>query len=69
MERRFVETLYPAYNTNKKNYQFWTWIKDKLGFGSNDDDAKPEAFDAQSLMFPWLLMNSADNSFLVINRR
>lgn len=68
MGRRFVETIYPAYNTNKKKHLFWTWIMDKLGFGSSDD-IKPEASDIQSLMFPWHLIESVDNSFLVINRR
>lgn len=68
MERRVIETLCPAYNTNKKNYQFWTWIMDKLGFGSNDK-TKSEAFDVQSLMFPWHLIKSVDDSFLVIDRR
>ncbi|XP_015892347.3 uncharacterized protein LOC107426629 isoform X2 [Ziziphus jujuba] len=68
MERRVVETLCPASNTNKKNFQFWTWIMDKLGFGSNYD-AKSVAVDVQSLLFPWHLIKSVDDSLLVIDRR
>lgn len=72
MGRRVVETFCPACKTEKKS--FWTWIMEKLGLRSNIDkpeefDAKPVEFDTQSLMFPWHLMRSAEDSLLVINRR
>lgn len=71
MGRRVVETFCPACKTEKKS--FWTWIMEKLGLRSNIDkpeefDTKPVEFDTQSLMFPWHLMRSAEDSLLVINR-
>ncbi|KAL5798783.1 hypothetical protein ACOSQ2_003603 [Xanthoceras sorbifolium] len=67
MGRRVLETLYPTCSISKKNNSLWTWIVNKLGFG-RDNDIKSEEFDPQSLMFPWHLINSVDNSFLIINR-
>ncbi|KAK2637092.1 hypothetical protein Ddye_031884 [Dipteronia dyeriana] len=67
MGRRVLETLYPTCSISKKNNNLWTWIVNKLGFG-RDNDTKSEEFDLQSLMFPWHLINSVDNSFLILNR-
>lgn len=71
LERRVVETIFPScYNKKKTNQtnQIWTWIMDKLGFGS-DAGTKPQEFDGQPLLFPWHLLNSDDGCLLVINRR
>ncbi|PON60790.1 Six-bladed beta-propeller [Trema orientale] len=65
--RRVLETLSPASNANKKSYQFWTWIKDKLRLRSNAN-TEPEAHDTETLVFPWHLIKSADDNLLVINR-
>ncbi|KAK1551644.1 hypothetical protein Q3G72_001907 [Acer saccharum] len=67
MGRRVLETLYPTCSISKKNNSLWTWIVNNLGFG-RDNDTKSEEFDLQSLMFPWHLINSVDNSFLILNR-
>lgn len=40
---------------------------DKLGSRINVD-AKSEEFDSQPLMFPWHLLKSVDNTFLIISR-
>ncbi|KAG6667580.1 uncharacterized protein LOC122315184 isoform X1 [Carya illinoinensis] len=64
---RILETLYPASNNDKKGIFSWTWIMDMLGLGRSVD-IKSEEFDANSLMFPWHLMKSIDDSFLIINR-
>lgn len=68
MGRRVVETLYPTFSINKKYNSLWSWIGNKLGF-RRDDDTKSEEFGSQSLMFPWHLMKSVDDSMLIINRR
>lgn len=68
MSRRVLETLYPSYNTNKKNNGLLTWIMSKLGM-EREADAKSEEFDSESLMFPWHLLKSTNNNFLIINRR
>lgn len=65
MEKRVLETIYPS--VAKKNNSIWAWIVNKLGFGS-DADVKSEEYDSQSLVFPWHLLKSMDNSFLIINR-
>ncbi|XP_031278260.1 uncharacterized protein LOC116136740 isoform X2 [Pistacia vera] len=67
MERRVVETLHPTFSINKKNNSLWSWIENKLGF-RRDEDTKSEEFGSQSLMFPWHLMKSEDDSMLIINR-
>lgn len=66
--RRVLETLSPASNANKKGYQFWTWIRDKLGL-RNNANTEPEEYDIESLMYPWHLIKSDDDSLFVINRR
>jgi hypothetical protein len=68
MGKRILETLYPTSNNDKKSNHLWTWMMNKLGLGTSID-TKPEDFDSESLMFPWHLMKSKDDSFLVINRR
>ncbi|KAJ0113453.1 hypothetical protein Patl1_01609 [Pistacia atlantica] len=67
MERRVVETLHPTFSINKKNNSLWSWIENMLGF-RRDEDTKSEEFGSQSLMFPWHLMKSVDDSMLIINR-
>ncbi|XP_040994310.1 uncharacterized protein LOC121240843 isoform X2 [Juglans microcarpa x Juglans regia] len=64
---RVLETLYPTSNNDKKGNSSWTWIMDMLGLGRSVD-TKSEEFDSNSLMFPWHLMKSIDDSFLIINR-
>ncbi|VVA15850.1 PREDICTED: NHL [Prunus dulcis] len=67
MGRRVLETLYPVGDTIKKSNQFWTWIMLSLGLRSNAD-TRSEEFDLQSLMFPWHLIKSIDDSLFIINR-
>lgn len=67
MKRRVLETLYPACSIKKSN-SLWNWVVNKLGFG-RDDEPNTEEFDLQMLMFPWHLINSEDNNFLIINRK
>ncbi|KAK9282548.1 hypothetical protein L1049_005469 [Liquidambar formosana] len=67
MGRRVLDTLYPTCYTNRKTNTLWSWITNKLGLGRNAD-TKSEEFDSKSLMFPWHLMKSTENCFLIINR-
>lgn len=66
LESRVLETVYPK-SISKKNNSIWTWIMDKLGFRINGD-ARSEEFDSQPLVFPWHLLKSTDNTFLIISR-
>ncbi|KAJ6403793.1 hypothetical protein OIU84_012072 [Salix udensis] len=66
LESRVLETVYPK-SFSKKNNSIWTWIMDKLGFRINVD-ARSEEFDSQPLVFPWHLLKSTDNTFLIISR-
>ncbi|GLU07907.1 hypothetical protein SLE2022_248460 [Rubroshorea leprosula] len=68
LETRVLETVYPT-SSVKKNNSLWTWIVNKFGFQS-DAKSKAERFDlqVQSLMFPWHLMKSDVENFLVIDR-
>ena len=68
MGKRILETLYPTSNIDKKSNGLWTWIMNKLGLGRSDD-TKSEDLDSESLMFPWHLMKSKDDTLLIINRR
>ncbi|XP_022771430.1 uncharacterized protein LOC111314388 isoform X2 [Durio zibethinus] len=67
LERRVLETVYPTSSINKKSTSLWTWIKTKLGFVS-DTDVKYEEHGSQTLMCPWHLIKSGENSFLIISR-
>ncbi|KAK7836297.1 protein suppressor of quenching 1 [Quercus suber] len=67
MGKRILETLYPTSNIDKKNNGLWTWIVNKLGLGRSVD-TKSEDLDSESLMFPWHLMKSKDDTLLIINR-
>ncbi|XP_068323767.1 uncharacterized protein [Pyrus communis] len=67
MESRVLETIYPVGDTTKKSNQFWTWITTKLGLKHNAH-TRTEGFDLQSLMYPWHLMKSIDDSLVVMNR-
>ncbi|KAM1122334.1 hypothetical protein FF1_003869 [Malus domestica] len=67
MESRVLETIYPVGDTTKKSNQFWTWITTKLGLKRNAH-TRTEGFDLQSLMYPWHLMKSIDDSLVVMNR-
>ncbi|KAJ8766200.1 hypothetical protein K2173_021717 [Erythroxylum novogranatense] len=66
MERRVLETVYPS-SIRKKQKSVWTWIANKLGFGKKSK-AEFEEFSSQSLVFPWHLLKSVDNDFLIISR-
>ncbi|KAJ6956432.1 hypothetical protein NC652_007494 [Populus alba x Populus x berolinensis] len=66
LESRVLETVYPK-SLSKKNNSIWTWIMDKLGFRINVN-ARSEEFDSQPLVFPWHLLKSMDNTFLIISR-
>ncbi|KAF2322824.1 hypothetical protein GH714_031119 [Hevea brasiliensis] len=66
MKRRVLETLYPTCSVNKNN-SVWTWIANKVGFATKID-SKSKEFDSQLLVFPWHLLKSVDDSFLIINR-
>ncbi|XVF72196.1 hypothetical protein PTKIN_Ptkin12aG0100500 [Pterospermum kingtungense] len=68
LERRVLETVFPTSGINKKNTTLWTWIRTKLGFVS-DADVKYEEHGSKTLMCPWHLLKSGDNSFLIIGRR
>ncbi|KAM1570401.1 hypothetical protein ACFX10_035402 [Malus domestica] len=67
MESRVLETLYPVGDTAKKSNQLCTWITTKLVLRSNAH-TRTEGFDLQSLMYPWHLMKSIDDSLDVMNR-
>uniref|UniRef100_A0A7N2R6H3 NHL domain-containing protein n=1 Tax=Quercus lobata TaxID=97700 RepID=A0A7N2R6H3_QUELO len=67
MGKRILETLYPTSNIYKKSNGLWTWIMNKLGLGRSDD-TKSEDLDSESLMFPWHLMKSKDDTLIIINR-
>ncbi|XP_021274503.1 uncharacterized protein LOC110409476 [Herrania umbratica] len=67
LERRVLETVYPTSSLNKKSNSLWTWIRDKLGFGS-DADVKYEKHGSHTLLCPWHLIKSEDNNFLIISR-
>lgn len=68
MENRLLETVYPVGDTTRKSNQFWNWITTKLGLKRNAH-TRTEGFDLQSLMYPWHLMKSIDDSLVVMNRR
>ncbi|XP_075655567.1 uncharacterized protein LOC142625742 isoform X2 [Castanea sativa] len=67
MGKRILETLYPTSNIDKKSNGLWTWIVNKLGLGRSVD-TKSEDLDSESLMFPWHLMKSKDDTLFIINR-
>ncbi|XVF32224.1 hypothetical protein REPUB_Repub17cG0062800 [Reevesia pubescens] len=67
LERRVLETVYPTSSIKKKSSSLWTWIKNKLRFGS-DADEKCEEHGPQTLMCPWHLIKSGDNTFLIVSR-
>ncbi|KAF8402079.1 hypothetical protein HHK36_013031 [Tetracentron sinense] len=68
MERRIIETLYPARVTEKKSSSVWSWILDKLGM-ERESVPKYEEFNSESLVFPWHLIDSRNNDIFIINRR
>ncbi|XP_050364032.1 uncharacterized protein LOC126782770 isoform X2 [Argentina anserina] len=63
---RVVETLYPNDDTSKNSNSIWARIMIKLGL--RRDDTRSEEFDIQSLMFPWHVMKSSEDSLFIINR-
>uniref|UniRef100_A0A2C9V104 Uncharacterized protein n=1 Tax=Manihot esculenta TaxID=3983 RepID=A0A2C9V104_MANES len=67
MKRRVLDTLYPICSVNKSS-SIWTWIANKIGFAT-EIDSKSKEFNSQLLAFPWHLLKSVDDSFLIINRR
>ncbi|XP_077252837.1 NHL domain-containing protein isoform X2 [Tasmannia lanceolata] len=67
LETRMLETVYPICDSHLKNNSIWNWILDKLGM-RKDADPKPDESAVDSFNFPWHLMKSGENDFLIINR-
>ncbi|KAK1351252.1 Six-bladed beta-propeller [Heracleum sosnowskyi] len=64
MERRVVETLYPMCNINNKRYSLWSWILDKI-WPSNDPVAKSGTHDSETILYPWHMMKSVDDLYIL----
>uniref|UniRef100_A0A0E0EHL0 Thioredoxin-like fold domain-containing protein n=1 Tax=Oryza meridionalis TaxID=40149 RepID=A0A0E0EHL0_9ORYZ len=62
--RRMLETVYPV--SSKSSCGIWSWIVDKLGL--RREDAPSENFIADSIAFPWHLLNITEDDFLVADR-
>uniref|UniRef100_A0A0E0AQI8 Uncharacterized protein n=1 Tax=Oryza glumipatula TaxID=40148 RepID=A0A0E0AQI8_9ORYZ len=62
--RRMLETVYPV--SSKSSSGIWSWIVDKLGL--RREDAPSENFIADSIAFPWHLLNITEDDFLVADR-
>ncbi|KAG8086732.1 hypothetical protein GUJ93_ZPchr0010g8051 [Zizania palustris] len=61
--RRTLETVYPV---SKSSSGIWSWIADKLGLRQGDTPSVN--FDADSITFPWHLLEGAENDLLVADR-
>jgi hypothetical protein len=59
-----LETVYPV--SSKSSSGIWSWIVDKLGL--RREDAPSENFIADSIAFPWHLLNITEDDFLVADR-
>ncbi|KAL8146826.1 hypothetical protein AgCh_004531 [Apium graveolens] len=64
MERRIVETLYPACNISNKRYSLWSWIVDKI-WPSNDPVIKSDTYDSKTILYPWHMMKSVDDLYIL----
>jgi hypothetical protein len=60
-----LETVYPV--SSKSSSGIWSWIVDKLGL--RREDAPSENFIADSIAFPWHLLNITEDDFLVADRK
>ncbi|KAL6515454.1 hypothetical protein OROHE_018488 [Orobanche hederae] len=67
MERRVVETVFPAMNGSKRNIGLWKWILDKMWTKKNMN-SKPEEFNSESFLFPWHLLRSSDDDIFILNQ-
>lgn len=67
MERRVVETLYPTCNINNKRYSLWSWIVDKI-WPSNDPVIKSDTYDSETILYPWHIMKSVDDLYILTRR-
>ncbi|XP_075520195.1 uncharacterized protein LOC142553659 isoform X4 [Primulina tabacum] len=64
LERRVVETVFPATTDGNKNKSFWKWILDKVWPGK----LKSEALNSESFLFPWHMLKASDNDLFVFNQ-
>lgn len=69
--RRILETVYPVFN--KKGSDIWSWIVDKLGFTKEDTSKREDVLniqdiDADSVVFPWHLLQISEDDLLVADR-
>ncbi|CAH9135975.1 unnamed protein product [Cuscuta epithymum] len=64
MERRTVETIYPATISNKDSSSLWSWILGKLW--SKKDQEGSDEFSPKSLLFPWHMLK-CQNDLLVLD--
>ena len=67
-----METVYPVFN--KKDTGIWSWIVDKLGLTKEDTSVKEDApnikdIDADSVVFPWHLLQISEDELLVADRK
>lgn len=67
MEKRVVETLYPASNNNKMKNGLWRWIVDNL-WTKEDADTKAEEYHSESFLFPWHMLKR-DKDLYILTRR
>nr|GMC49154.1 NHL repeat-containing protein [Ipomoea batatas] len=65
MERRILDTLYPATNSNKDSNRLWSWIFGKL-WSRKDIEAKSDEFPPKTLLFPWHI-SKCQNDLFVLN--
>ncbi|URD74888.1 hypothetical protein MUK42_24900 [Musa troglodytarum] len=65
MEKRVLETIYPA--CVRKSSSIWSWILDKLGLKTKVVSQAGE-LDVDLIKFPWYLMKTRDNDLLTIDR-
>ncbi|THU62382.1 hypothetical protein C4D60_Mb01t04550 [Musa balbisiana] len=65
MEKRVLETIYPA--CVRKRSSIWSWILDKLGLETKVV-SQPGELDVDLIKFPWYLMKTRDNDLLTIDR-
>lgn len=66
MERRILDTLYPATNSNMDSNSLWSWIFGKL-WSRKDIEAKSDEFPPKTLLFPWHI-SKCQNDLFVLNR-
>ncbi|KAM0919369.1 hypothetical protein ACQ4PT_008278 [Festuca glaucescens] len=69
--RRILETVYPVFN--KKGSGIWSWIVDKLGLTKEDTSKREDVLniqdiDADSVVFPWHLLQISEDDLLVADR-